>query len=221
MAAEAYSILTEPWDVNRRLAEMGLTEDILARAGQKGLSAWASCTGNHPLNYPGIASWAEAIRSLGEDLAVDGWSRVDISGQPLIMNRDGSIALTVASGDENTGKNGSLPPRTKASKGPRTVEAVEANAYLFPYMEEDRIAQIERVRNRRTWLLLMYRDLVSGELRCELSCPITMDVDRHIDGWSERIILKPVEFDGEADVKGYDEGRPDDGEITVEIRRRG
>ena len=58
----------------------------------------------------------------------------------------------------------------------------------------------------------MHRDLVAGEVRCELSRPVTMDVEQHIDGWSERIILNSVEFEGNASVKSYDEGGPDDGE---------
>jgi hypothetical protein len=218
--AEACSILTEPWDVNRRLAELGLNEAILTRAIQSGFSAWAACTPNHPLNYPGLASWAEAIRALGEDLAPEGWTRIENFGQPLVINRTQTIALTVSTGDENTGRELALQPRTKTSKGPRTIEAVQANAFLFPQMEEERLAQIERLRNRSTWLLLMHRDLVAGEVRCELSRPVTMDVEQHIDGWSERIILKSVEFEGNANPKSYDEGGPDDGEISVEIKRR-
>lgn len=207
-------------DVNRRLAELGVTRSALRTAVERAQAAWAACTANHPRNFPGIASWAAAVCGLGDELAPSGWQRIEDNGQPLIVK--GNIALTAASGDENTGRTGESQPRTKASKGPVMVEAINRNTYLFPQMQKDadeKAAQRE-ARAQNTWVLLTYRDEIVGEVRCELSRPITMDQDRHIDGWSERIILDPVEF--EVTERGNaDDGGEDGGEISIEIRRRG
>jgi len=220
--AKQQTVFTEPWDINRRVARLGLTVAILIAAVEKSLAAWAACTGNDPLNFPGIASWAAAIRSLGEDLALKGWARIEDVGQPLIVNADQSIALTVASGDENTGRVATFAPKTKSSKGPRTIEKVQHNAWLFPQMEADENAKLEstKKRNANTWMLLLHRDTLAGEIRCELSRPITLDTEGRIDGWSERIILKPVDFDRVLNAVPEDGGNSDDGEIDIDIKRR-
>lgn len=221
--SQTQSIWSEPWDVNRRLAELGLTRSILRKAVERGQAAWAACTANHPANFAGIAGWADAICGLGDELVPSGWERVDPNGQPLVVK--GDIALTAASGDENTGRTAeSQPqPRTKASKGPMTVEAVNRNAFLFPQMQKDDDEKIARLiaRTQNTWVLLMHRDEVEGEVRCELSRPITMDQERHINGWSERIILDPIDFEGLESGKREDDGGGDEGDISIEIRRRG
>ena len=57
----------EPWDVNKRLAELGLDEDTLIRSAERGLAAYLSCTKNHPPAIPGILAWAETICGLGDN----------------------------------------------------------------------------------------------------------------------------------------------------------
>ena len=47
------SIYVESWDVNKRLAELGIKEDALLQAAERGFTAWASCTANHPPAIPG------------------------------------------------------------------------------------------------------------------------------------------------------------------------
>lgn len=219
--SQAQPVWTEPWDVNRRLTELGLTRAALRTAVERGQAAWAACTANHPRNFPGIAGWAEAVCALGDELAPNGWQRIEDNGQPLVVK--GDVALTAASGDENTGRNAESQPRTRASKGPVTVEAIHRNAYLFPQMQEDADKKnaLIQARAQNTWVLLMHRDEVAGEVRCELSRPIRMDQERHIVEWSERIILDPVDFEGLETGKVEDEGGGDGGDISIEIRRRG
>jgi hypothetical protein len=218
--SQAQSVWKEPWDVDRRLAELGQTRTALRTAVERAQAAWAACTPNYPRNFPGIASWANAICALRDLGAPDGWLGVDDLGQPLCVK--GDVALTAASGDENTGRTTGPQPQTKSSKGPVMAKAIDRNAYLFPQMQQDADEEIARqvARAKNTWVLLMYRDEVVGEVRCELSRPIRMDQDRHIDEWSERIILDPVEF--EVTESGNAEGGGEDGgEISIEIRRRG
>jgi len=213
-------IYFEPWDVNRRLADLGLNRKIVTDAVQRGFAAWAACTANHPVSFPGLAGWAETVCALGDFLAPLGWSRIDETGQPLVINSKRTLALTVATGDENTGLRSNVDPCTRSSKGPRTVQAVQRNAWLFPEMEQDEIASRES-QERDTWLLLMHRDLGAQEVRCELSRPISIDQEGHIDQWSERIILEPTSFDGYDQTRGLsgtDEAQT--GEIVVEIKRR-
>ena len=107
-------IWTEPWDVNRRLQELdkGLTQDVLREAVTRAHAAWAACTPHHPRAYAGISSWAEGMRSLRDLLIPRDWSSRDNRGQPLAVNSFGTLAITVLSGDETTGKVGQGQPRT-------------------------------------------------------------------------------------------------------------
>ena len=89
-------------------------------------------------------------------------------------------------------------------------------------MEEHRvIVESLKVAGRDTWLFLIYRDYVRGELRYELSHPNRMGEDGYVDGWIERIIFPPVQFDtNELPKIGTDDGGQSP-EIIVEIKRIG
>jgi hypothetical protein len=209
-------------DINARLAELGLAQELLLQAAQRGLAAFAACTPHHPRNYPALASWAETFRGLSDLLVVHPyrWTKLDDNGQPQVHNPSGLIAITVAGGDSNTGRIGDAEPKTSASKGDTTSRAMLENAYLFPEMEAEAQAKLEKMNRRQTWFLLVHRDLVAGEMRCELSMPISMSEDRRIDGWAERILLRPTSFDA-ALLQGIpDEPTPLTDEVKIELKRR-
>lgn len=214
------TIYAETPDVNRRLAELGLDEATLLRAGQRGWVAFASCTANHPPSIPGIWAWGETICSLGEQLVPLGWRRMNETMWPLIVNSAGTIALSAATGNEDTG-NLDADPLTSCAKGPRTISAIFSNQrqLVGPWMVLGPIEPVETT-GRATWLLLMHRDLLSRQLRLELSRPISIATDGRVNGWAERIILASQALDGipETLLGGGDE--PQSPEITVEIRRR-
>jgi len=212
------SISFEPWDTNRRLGELGLTEAALIRAAQRGLAAWSACTENHPPVFGGLSAWGETVCALREELVSLGWERLNEANLPLVVNPDRKIAITVATGDEQTGRKDGLQPCTMSAKGPRTIAAIAANnqqILLFPEM----LPQTVIASNGRiTWLLLIHRDTQARELRCELSRPMSMAPEGHVDGWAERIILRSTPFD-ELPAVGVDDA-PQTPEIDIDIKRR-
>jgi len=222
MAAEPKRVLTEPWDVNKRLAEIGVTSEILIKGVEASQAARAACTENDAPNFPGIAAWNGAVRSIREDLVLEGWMRLNDTGQPLIVRPDNALAITCTSADENTGREGEFDPKTNSCKGPRTLEKIERNGWLFLELAQDEAAKVEAINKQRmnTWMLLIHYDKGLGQVRSELSKPVAADPDGIIVGWSERIILSP--FDVEPDFNALpDEGSgPDGGEIDIEIKRR-
>lgn len=220
--AEPNRLLIEPWDVNRRLAELGITSEVLIKAVESSQFARAACTENDAPNFPGIAAWNGAVRSLREDLVLENWQRLNDTGQPLIVRPDNTFALTVTSADENTGRKAEFEPRTKSSKGPRTLEKVAQNRWLFPDLEEDEVTRVQEINKRRinTWMLLIHYDKVLGQVRSELSRPVTADEDGIIIGWSERIILPPFDVEPEFDALPDEETGPNGGEIDIDIKRR-
>jgi hypothetical protein len=220
--ADPKRVVTEPWDVNRRLAELGVPSEILIKAVEASQFARRACTENDAPNFPGIAAWNGAVRALREDLVLESWSRLNDTGQPLIVRPDNALALTVTSADENTGREGEFDPKTNSCKGPRTLEKVALNGWLFLDMAQEEAARVEAINTRRlnTWMLLIHYDKVLGQVRSELSRPVAADEEGIIVGWSERIILPPFDVEPEF-VALPDEGSgPDDGEIDIDIKRR-
>jgi hypothetical protein len=148
---------------------------------------------------------------------------VNESNLPLTVNESGTIAITVSTADDSTGKP-DVSPCTNSAKGPKTIGAIVQNQQLLLFEEtsvEVRRAISENINSpqRATWILLMHRDLVAGQVRCELSRPIGMSEDGRVDGWAERVILSPTPFDTSLVTVG-DDSEPQTPEIDIDVRRR-
>src|SRR5579859_6709186 len=135
MESVAYVV---PMDVRRRLAELGLEEQHLLRAVQRGQTARLSCTANHPVLFPGLCAWSETVRALREELIPLRWERSDEDNLPFTVNPDRTVAIAVATGDEATGLRDRIPC-TKSSKGPRTANAVQRNGLQYSLFGDIRL----------------------------------------------------------------------------------
>jgi len=209
-------IWADPIGRPQRLAELGLTEKIISDAVQSGHAAWANCTENHPALLRGIVSWGTPMFSLREDLIPLGWERVEDHNLPLVLNPDGSLAITIATGDENTGieeKN----PSTKSTKGPHTISSI-VNNQLVLFGEIGKPVESGQVKNRVTWILLFHRDTKKSEVRFELSLPSKINGEGYVDEWSERIIFTAHPFEGST-VK-ITEDLPQSPNINIDVKRR-
>lgn len=216
----ARKVYSDPIEVSSRLAAMGLSEEILREAIEQGQAAWAGCTSNHPVQFPGVYGWAETVAGLRERLLPGGWTRSNEGNLALTVNRAGTLALTVSTGDEFTGDR-TTEPCTKFRKGARTISAVSDNMdqyRLFPDMQltaED----LRALNSKETWMLLIRRDVQAHGVRCELSRPINVNDEGKVDGWAERIILSSIPFGG--DVLEMPDGEvPQTPTIAVNINRR-
>ncbi len=217
MKTKSYS---DPIERPSRLAELGLEEAMLLQAVHRGQAAWASCTPNHPPLYRGIAAWAETVSALREGLLVQGWTRSDNGNLPLTVDEAGKLALTVSTGNGETGRLGATPS-TKSSKGPRTATAVTVNALQMELFGDIRLRpeDLKDISGKMTWVLLFHRDTQAQEVRCELSRPVKMNAEGHVDSWAERIILASMPFGG--DTIQIPTGHvPQTPNIVVDVKRR-
>jgi hypothetical protein len=198
MAVKKLSVYSTPEEVPSRLAELGLSQEILREAVERGLAAWASCTLNHPAPFPGIAAWAETVNALRERLIPEGWVRTNNENLPLTTDKAGRVCISASTGDENTGR-ADASPCTRSSKGPRTRSAVTDNARQYRLFEDIRLRpeELDEINGKMTWILLFYRDTTTEEVRSELSRPIKMNIDGQVAGWAERIILGSSPFGGD------------------------
>jgi hypothetical protein len=213
------AVRQEAGDVRSRLYELGLEEEPLKEAVGRGQLAFLNCTPNHPPPFPGMSAWAETVSALREYVIPLGWYRSNDNNYALSINPTGEMAIAVATGDDGTGR-ADATPSTNARKGPSTLEAITVNQLQFSFMNERpapaREATSGQNNHRATWILLIRR--ASKEVRCELSLPISIGEDGHIDGWRERILLGSIPLDGDlAEAVPSSPPLPD---IRIDVQRR-
>ncbi len=214
-------------EVTDKLATMRLTVKILSDAILAGEAARDMCTANDPKTAGGYDAWARATKSLREQLTTHDWKRSDEGGLPVVVSPSGDLAVTVATGDQNTGwtvdGNTGLPvsPRTKYAKGATTIALVTRNRMQPDFWEPDQEQVKVSDPTRKTWFLLRIRD---GEsVRAELSLPAEIGDDGHVEEWLDRIILPPISLKPGSGI--LEQPSPDSGdergiEIDVPVRRR-
>jgi hypothetical protein len=140
---------------------------------------------------------------------------------PIVFHKKRKIAITVATGDEATGKP-DFDPCTKCPKGPQTRSNISNNQLkLFP--EEFVRAAYEQTTAKSgfiTWLLLFHADELTRQVRSELSLPVGMNEEGRVDGWDERIILGSAPFDADTLKVPVDDNPPQSPSIIVNVKRR-
>lgn len=211
-----YLVHAVPETVLGRLGQLQLSESALREAIYQAHLQRARLTKNHPPTFPGLAMWGFAVGSLGEQLRSLGWMRVDEGNYPLVVNEELGLAISVASGDEDTG-NPDAYPSNRSKKGKNTVAAVESNlqADLFPETLQEKTDDSNE-NERDTWILLHYTDVLKKEIRIELSRPTHIGEDGRISVWTERVLLNSIPFDDDL-TEIIPLNGPD---IDFEIRRK-
>jgi hypothetical protein len=217
MAAQVY---VEDGAVDR-LAELGLSVEMVERVVRRADAEASICTLLDPPIMEGLTRWGRTNRFLREELIQVGWTFDNPCNLPRTIHPGGEFAIVATTGDELTGLL-DLLPTTKYAKGYATVQAVETNGQLtldfgdFDLGAADR--QARKTGELLTWLMLFHVD--DEGFRVELSLPDAI-VEGRITSWAERIILPVFPRDDDrlavllapADVD-------QDGEIVVEVTRR-
>lgn len=177
-------------DVEKALAKLGVPLVVLLEAGQAGYLANISRTANDAPSAPGYYQWNECLRSLRENMSAKGFLRSNTGNWPTTVHPQYLLALAVSSANVNTG-NPNTQPMTKTAKGPRTVKAVSINASQL-WLPGYEPLEAKENSDYPTWFLLYHVDEAKGEIRLELSLPVSMNEDGHVSGWRERIILPSI-----------------------------
>src|SRR5713101_789779 len=209
-------ILQKPAEVIDRLAELGVSYEILSSAIIAGEIARDGCTANDPVNTRGFVAWSRTVRILRELLIPKGWTRRDERGLPLVVSPDGKIAIVVGLGDEMTSRP-DCTPKTKYAKGPATVAVINRNVQLrlFGEVEIEDANDVVVDPNIETYVLLRHR--TADVAKAELSVPASSDDDGRISSWSKRIILPDISL---APNTGGDNPRDSGEKIEVSVVRR-
>lgn len=185
----------------------------------EGEVAYHSCTANDPNCLPGIVAWGRSVRSLRDQLMPKKWKKDDEGNFPTIVSPDEKIAISVATGDEGTGKEDATP-KTKYAKGVAAEIAISKNLNsLFPEIRADAQAEKEKRDNKQTWILLKRREKDTNGIvtvYAELSLPASLKEGEQVKEWITRIILEPIKTD--PNVKVQDDTTEEPIDVPVRLR---
>jgi hypothetical protein len=181
-----------------RLAELGLSIDLVERVVRRADAEAAFCTPFDPPIMEGLTRWARTNRFLREELVPLGWGFDNPRNLPRTIHPGGQFAIVAITGDDVTGLAGLLPG-PKYARGYATTRAVEVNGQLaldFGDSGDFGPGGLPPHDQLLTWLLLFR--ITDDGFHVELSLPDRID-DGRITRWAERVIL-PVFPRGEIRV---------------------
>jgi hypothetical protein len=204
-------IVHMPPDVAARLTELGLKEELLREALRQANLYRVRTTNHHPRLYRYQVMTAETIAALRDLMVPEGWHKLDEGQYELTLNPSGTMAVAVASGDDNVAQV-ERNPSNKSPKGRHTIAAVESNSQADLFPDSLPVKALDTVRD--TWVLL--HRVTKDAIHSELSRPTKIDDDGMITLWSERILLGKIELDGDP----VQITAPDQPDIDIFISKR-
>jgi hypothetical protein len=192
---------TEPDAVAARLSKLHPTLDIalLREVSEHGYRRRIEATDMHSTTAAGSFHWHESIFALRTMLSERGWKKEDLKNCPLIVSPDRKIALSLMTGDNETGwPQGN--PSNQAQKGSVLETAVAKNQQQLKLFDAKYLATELSNRQEATQLWVVLYHVAVGtsgntEIRMEVSLPSEFEKKR-IVGWRERLILTPIAPDG-------------------------
>jgi hypothetical protein len=181
MVRAAHLIHREPYAVDHRLAQLGLTRALLALAAERGHLDRLLVP---PYGFPGQDEYDAASRALSTIIEQGGatgagWHRGALSKIPVALNADRSIAVTCTPGAEGTGRVDG-EPRNKALKGPATKAVSKSVAQMSLDMDDPDNLPVD------FWFYFTRFD--ADGLWAELYSPVMGDDGYAID-FHERVLL--------------------------------
>jgi hypothetical protein len=207
-------------EASGRLAELGLTIELIELVVRRADAEASICTALDPPIMEGLTRWGRMNRFLREELIPAGWRFDNPRNLPRTIHPSGEFAIVATTGDELTGLAGLLPA-TKYLKGDATVQAVVVNEQLtldfgdFPPGPDD--IPVGGSGELLTWFMMFHAE--EEAFRVELSLPNAI-TDGRITSWAERIILPVFPRDDDRLTSPITPDRDDLDEVVVEVTRR-
>jgi hypothetical protein len=208
-------------DTQSRLAALGLKEATLHDALRYAYSESERCSGNDVNSAAGYAKWGKPLRFLRDHLLPEGWMR---GGQPQLeslVSPDGKFRITSSTGNFATGDLTKMVA-TAGLKGRLALEAIGDNGQTqFDIFGES----AEVMPPVITYYYLHYLDEKKEEIRSELSIPTHMTIrpkakKGRIDEFKDRLALKPIAFDLDADLDHGAEAEDFSEDLDIPVPRR-
>lgn len=175
------------------LTSIALSAGDLQEAALVGVRAYLECTHHDPIHLPGSLLSGKTFRGLCDILVPRGWHRGDRHGHSTVVNPPGTVAITTALGNDDTGIV-SATPRTQAAKGVETRAFIEETQLSFFPIDSGPPLSVGRIG----LVLLLHAFDKERRVNLELSIPTEWSKAGHISAWRTRLVLPPISLDGDA-----------------------
>ena len=204
-------------EASGRLAELGLTIELIERVVRRADAEASMCTALDPPIMEGLTRWGRINRFLREELIPAGWRFDNPRNLPRTIHPSGEFAIVATTGDELTGLAGLLPA-TKYLKGDATVQAITVNEQLtLDFGDFVPGWPVGGSGEMLTWFMMFHTE--EEAFRVELSLPNAI-TDGRITSWAERIILPVFPRDDDRLTSPVTPDSGDLDEVVVEVTRR-
>ncbi|MET0965832.1 MAG: hypothetical protein ABWZ02_05515 [Nakamurella sp.] len=175
-----------------RLAELGLSLDIITNALRRADRDGAGCSLLDPPILEGLLRWGRTTKYFREGLLPLGWSYDNPRNLARTISPGRDFAIVVATGNDRTGL-ADYEAGTRHHKGYATERAIIANGQLTfdlgDLLPVGPLGPAGGADQLTMWLLLFCVD--EETFRVELSLPAAINNGR-ITEWSERILLPVI-----------------------------
>jgi hypothetical protein len=184
-------VYREPHDINRRIAELGLTIKGRNRVRDIALGASAEATDFHPANAAGTLAYQHGTWALRDEFIGETWEMDTEHGVEAIRNEAARVKVIFANVD--IACNDEQPPKPRSRKGAGSERACQGNLFEFlpPYAP----------RPDGSWAT--YYFMLDAEGAAELTRPIIKG--NTFSAYVERIYLPDIE-----DIDGTDFNKDND-----------
>lgn len=171
----ATRVLKEPWDVDRRVAELGLTKQGLLQVRDIAFAEANNATPNHCANAAGTFSYQYGTLALRQLFQGPLWVVDRANGVEAILHR--MLDIRVAYQNIDSALDDNYQPKPRTAKGSGSERLCEPNLFgMLPHFAR-----------RDALIKAVYYLMVDERGACELSCPIVQD--GAFKGFVERIYL--------------------------------
>lgn len=168
-------VFREPYDIDRRLAELGLNKKGLLRVREVALGASADATDFHPISAAGLFAWIQGTWALRDEFVNNGWEKDTTERVEAIRNN--STRTKVIFTNVDMACNDDCPPKPRSEKGAGAERACSGNLFeLLPSYAP---------RPGDDWAT--YYFMLDYEGRAELTRPVIKE--KTFNAYIERIYL--------------------------------
>ena len=194
--------LDEPWDVDRRITELGLTKDGLVNAVQAARTASGNATALHPSNAAGTFGYHEGVAALRQEFIGEEWVIDRKDGVETIRNDRKGLKIGFCNVDRACGEKA---PKPRSDKGAASERA--CGPMLFDPEELRYFIRDDAVG------LAFYYLMVDETGRAELTRPKISG--KTFEGAVERIFLLSEGDEDETFLNLDDDGTAEDFEPKI------
>ncbi len=218
MTVFSTAILETPRDVERRLADFGLSIAQILAVRDSARAASDDASPLMPRNAPGTLAYIHGVHALRDQILGLDWELDCTLGVEAVINR--KLGMRVGYQNVDKACDTAFPPMPRSAKGPASERMCSATLFehfgMILETDQDRLPS-DDVRDPLGDQIATYFVMVGEDGSVELSCPIIRK-QRFAD-FRERIYIEQFKGDWDEQLDPAD-GPVDDFDVPVTLKEK-